>query len=95
MIKGAKENWYMFLHQEKIALVRKEDISTVSFMNGNLIWRDTDSKTIKMERMCSEFQRYDIDSNGNAVCIDCPHESGTLSFQQTMCVPCKELKSYQ
>ena len=92
--KDNDDNLYMFLYMEKIALVRKEDIPTVSFAHGNLLWHDSDTKSIKLEKMCSEFQRYAKNVNGNPVCIECPSESGSLGFQQETCVTCKELESY-
>jgi hypothetical protein len=46
---------YIDLWQEKVALVRGSDIHTVSFAHGNLIWYDHDTKSIQLERMCSEY----------------------------------------
>jgi len=49
---------YLDLWQEKVALIRKEDIDSFSFESGTMMWINSNEKVIKIEQMCMENQYY-------------------------------------
>lgn len=75
-----ENEYFLDLWQEKVAFVRGSDIHTVSFNRGNFIWFESDTKSIQLERMCSEYEVYQIDAKGNPQCKVCGLNMGTLDF---------------